>query len=669
MPSRDNGGPEHAHHTRSRALEFLGVSRTSKRGSGYTVAVGILFVLSSGLSACGGGGGAGGSGTSPPNPNQNSNPPGSLTPSVTSLSISSGPDGKSVSNPMTFAVPAAGTYYYRLSYVGTAIAGVSVNGVSSTIANTVNSALGPTPALGYTIGATIHGNWTGTFAINQIQLMDAQTLGAGVYQDSMTLHACQDAACATELAGSPVTIPVTYTVTGNAIPDGTITVYPNAEVEEPGSQASSVTTSINVEGNSLPPTGAYVTTGTSAQGLVTGTSFSATLATNPANTSSGELSITLEPPSAAGVGIHSDTLPVKVCFDMGCQKPATGSPWTANITYIVDPVAGVDYTEASIAISTAGMVWNSHTGRLYAIVPGYSTVDGNTLAVINPSTATIEQAVQLDVGVGTIEPGTLAVSDDGQYLYVAVSDSTKQTDHIERLLSSNLGLDETITLPSFETVAALAPAPGAPQTVAVQTSNSFPQLVLYDNTTARTNALVSQSGNMLLAFTWGADSSTIYATFGGAAASIDAVSATSSGLQVTNSLSSQALIPAAVLGNPMQFAGGLIYWDSGLTFDPTAFAVSTPFNAQNGTLSGATIDTSLNRAYFATTQQAPGNDTTMTANLESFNLSTQVPRWIARFPNQNGPGQLTRWGSNGLAFTLTGSSDSLVLISGPLITH
>jgi hypothetical protein len=667
MPSRDNGSCEAANNSGSSAMRLHGISRPPKRVSVCTLAVCALAVLTLSLSGCGGGSG---SGNSTPNPNQNSNPPGSVTPSATAIAtnpVSTSTQADVLLNPMSFTVPSSGTYYYQISFVGTAITGVSVNGVTSTDYNTGNSVLGSTPALGYAIGATIHGTWTGTLGINQIQLVNPQILGAGVYQDSMTLHVCQDAACATELAGSPVTIPLTYTVTGNAIPSGTITVYQNAEVEFPGSQTTPASASIIVDGINLPPTGARVTTGTSANGFVTQTTFSSSLATNPANMSSGQLSLTLESPSTAGVGIHTDTVPINVCFDTACQKPATGGPWTGAVTYIVDPVAGVDYTQTSIAISTAGIVWDSQTNTLYAIIPAYSALDANTLAEINPYSGTIEQAVQLDGGVGRIEPGTLAVSDDGQYLYVAVSDSAEQTDHIERLLTSNLGLDATITLPSFELVAALATAPGAAQTVAVQTSGNSPELVIYDNTTARPNTLTGQSGNTLVSFTWGADSSTIYATFSGTTGTLDAVSATSTGLQVTNSFSS---LPLTALGGPIQFAGGLVCWNSGMTFDPVAFAVSTPFSAQTSTNPSAAFDTSLERAYFITTDQAPGNNSTMTTNIESFNFSTRDALWILRFPSQNPATQLTRWGTNGLAFAETaGATDSLVLISGPLVTQ
>lgn len=638
-----------------------------------------LSALTLSLYGCGGGGsggaptnGAGGASPSAPGTGQNSTPPASLTASVSAVNAAATTTegGVSLGNPVTFTVPTSGTYYFQLSFEGTALTEVATNGVTSTDYSTGNSAIGSTPALGYDIGTTIHGSWSGTqFGINAVYFYNPQMLAAGIYHDAITLHVCQDAACATELAGSPVTIPVTYTVTGNAIPDGIITPYPNVEVEFPGSQSAPASASIIIDGSSLPPTGAYVTSGASGKGLITQTRFSAPLAANPATASAGTLSLTLAPPSTVGVGIHTDTLPINVCFDSGCQRPAAGSPWTANVTYIVDPVAGVDYTQSTIGISTAGIVWDAATSELYAIVAGSSALDPNTLAVIDPISASIVQTVQLDGGTGHIEPGTLAVSNDGQYLYVAVSDASGTTDHIERLRTSDLGLDQTITLPAEELVGTLAPAPSAPHTLAVETSGNSPQLVIYDDATPRSATLAGQGGDTLTSFTWGADSSTIYAAMRGTTGTLDEVSVTTSGLQVTKSISSQPLLSAATTGGPMQFAEGLICWNSGATFDPVAFAPGNSFNAQTSTFPSASFDGSLDRAYFITTDQAPGSGAA-TTNIEAFRLSSRDALWILRFPAQNPATQLTRWGTNGLAFAdNAGGTQSLVLVSGPLITQ
>ncbi len=644
------------------------------------------------LCACGGGGSDSSLGATVP-PSQ-SQPP-SQTSVNSTAAISASPNSIAtiaatnqgaplLESPVTIYVPTQGTYYFELSYAGTAISagssiglelgsgasGVFINGENSIEYNTTNSTLGSTPALGNAIGETIYGSWSAsTLAISSIVMIDPAILGAGIYHDQITVLICQDAAC-TEPIGSPLTIPVTYDVTGNPIPSAAqITVYPDVQVEVPSSQTTAATASITIDASSLPPTGAYVIAGASATGLVTGTSFTSTLGPNGGGTVQGTVAISLPPPSTVGAGIHTDTFPLNVCFDEGCTKPAAGSPWTAQVTYIVDPVAGSDYTQQTIGVAVAGMVWDSETNKLYAIIPGYSAVDPNTLAQIDPYTASIDTAVTLDGGVGNIEPGTLAVSGDGQYLYIAVSDASGTTDHVERLLTSDLGLDLSIPLPTSGLVAALQPAPGAPHTLAVETSGESPELLIFDDATPRSDTLTGQNGTTLMSFTWGSDATTIYAGLRGTAGTLDALSVTAAGVQVSQSLTSQSLLTAVTLSNPMQFVNGLVYWDSGAVFDPVAFALTTSFDVDTNPVASAAFDTGLNRAYFVTADQ-PSGSTSAVTTIEAFNLTTLNPLWLVRFPSQNPATDLTRWGSNGLAFAEnTGGTNSLVLISGPIVTQ
>ena len=125
------------------------------------------------LYGCGGGSSGGGT-TSPPDTGQNSGPTVSLTSSVSSIATSAATNEGAplLPNPVSFTIPASGTYYYQLSFQGTAIAKVAMNGVAATVYNTDNSSIGSVPALGYDIGATIHGSWSGTqLGINDIYVI------------------------------------------------------------------------------------------------------------------------------------------------------------------------------------------------------------------------------------------------------------------------------------------------------------------------------------------------------------------------------------------------------------------------------------------------------------------------------------------------------------------
>jgi hypothetical protein len=80
------------------------------------------------------------------------------------------------------------------------------------------------------------------------------------------------------------------------------------------------------------------------------------------------------------------------------------------------------------------------------------------------------------------------------------------------------------------------------------------------------------------------------------------------------------------------------------------------------------VDSLRNRAYFLNDFQPLNQDgATLFTTLESFRESDRTPRWIAHFPSQNGTFVLTRWGTNGLALTTSGGTQTLVLISGPIV--
>src|SRR5205807_1842585 len=75
-----------------------------------------------------------------------------------------------------------------------------------------------------------------------------------------------------------------------------------------------------------------------------------------------------------------------------------------------------------ISLLTRDLVYDRRRGKIYASVPSQggavpprSGAPGNTVTVIDPITATIGPSIF----VGS-EPGKLALSDDGRYLYVAL---------------------------------------------------------------------------------------------------------------------------------------------------------------------------------------------------------------------------------------------------------
>lgn len=61
-----------------------------------------------------------------------------------------------------------------------------------------------------------------------ITLLAAELMGSGTYHDTVHVKVCTDSQCANQVQGSPITINVTYTVTGNSVSDAGYAVVPTS---------------------------------------------------------------------------------------------------------------------------------------------------------------------------------------------------------------------------------------------------------------------------------------------------------------------------------------------------------------------------------------------------------------------------------------------------------
>lgn len=117
----------------------------------------------------------------------------------------------------------------------------------------------------------------------------------------------------------------------------------------------------------------------------------------------------------------------------------------------------------SLPLTANAMVYEPVSQLLFASIGTGSTNNPNTIAVINPAAGQVTK--YLPVGN---DPNHLAVSDDGQYLYVALDG-----DHtIQRINLSTFAIEKTFALPTDSlfgqlTVADMKVVPGSPFTVVV----------------------------------------------------------------------------------------------------------------------------------------------------------------------------------------------------------
>ena len=112
------------------------------------------------------------------------------------------------------------------------------------------------------------------------------------------------------------------------------------------------------------------------------------------------------------------------------------------------------------------MAWNAARGRIYATANSDTGGVSQSMFVINPTTATIEQTVSL--GQST-DPTSIVLSDDGNFAYIvdSISNQVLQVD------LGTLTVTERVQIPIF--AVGLKTVPGAPGSFAVKSSNSSPR--------------------------------------------------------------------------------------------------------------------------------------------------------------------------------------------------
>ncbi len=588
----------------------------------------------------------------------------SITPLVQSISVSGGPGNGGfapIYHAFTISVngPTNSTYYYKASFTGTAVTSLEFDGGTTTYGTTVPA--GPVagrisgePSPGE--GGTVTGSFTGPTLLNggEVFLQSGATLGSGTFTDTIVVTVCADPQCANPLPGSPFMIPVTLTVTGNALPDTQFQLTNAINFEALSTSSTPPVSTTLISTTSLPPNGAYVFTTLGSGGALQ----SAAVQSNLDGTAT--LTVTGKPPTQLGIGTHADTLKVNICFDAACHQQAPNFPVTIPITYLVDATAGTDFNIATTTqLQISGMAWDPVTQRIYVTAASDEGYLNNALVVINPTTAAFEHIVSLGQN---IYPNGISISDDGAYAYITENNAANS---VLRVNLITLSVDESVPVPSI--VEELKVVPGQAGSFAVTTDvANYTKLQIFDGVTARPQSFTSHSLEGTLDFVWGEDANTLY-VWDNLALTLDRFSVSSSGLALAQE------VPGVTLADGMQYLQGFIYLQSGAVYDTATNTFAPPFSPLNENSnyypfsSTDALDSALNRAYFLTDDsQSPTNNQ---STLQGFNLTTRESIWLARVPPGQGP--IIRWGTNGLAYvgSFPGAVNNVTLISGPIVTR
>jgi hypothetical protein len=317
-----------------------------------------------------------------------------------------------------------------------------------------------------------------------------------------------------------------------------------------------------------------------------------------------------------------------------------------------------------LPLLTNNLIYDPNTDRVYVTVPGYAGNIGNTLVAINPQTAVPESPIW----VGS-EPALMARSPDGQYLYISLDgggsvrrfDLPSRTPQIE--FSLGLGLNSSRfafdmgVLPTNSNVVAIA-------MVNVAVIPRHEGVAAFDNGTQL--PAVTQKFTTVLELEAPLAGSTMYGYDNGSSQfTFQKLSVTESGVFVASSKKT------AISGDTgIKYDNGRVYSSNGASIDPETgatigqFPVSGSAGFYNYTplerfLHPFVPDSSVGRVFFLA---GSGNATTLQVyDTSSFGLvgSLSIPGVVGS------PGELIRWGADGLAFNT--SSGQLFFVRTALI--
>jgi len=330
-------------------------------------------------------------------------------------------------------------------------------------------------------------------------------------------------------------------------------------------------------------------------------------------------------------------------------EAAEGQPSTVHTSLSVAtiPFQADQSTVRQINLHANDLVVDPNTQMIYASVPSIAGANGNSITPLNPVTGVMGSSVF----VGS-EPGKMAISDNGQFVYVVLDGAAT----VQRFDVTTQTIDQQFSARSQPFFARdMAVQPGNPGTLAVfrvRLRDSNTGIAIYDDGVQR-NTVQDVFENVNLTFKT-TDVSRRYALgiFGG---SLRRMAVTPSGVTLISS--------SPVTGSgAIKFDDGRLYTASGHVLDPDSGILLGTFTGTDiNSFTPFVSESALGRVYFLSAPFSPGPITTGTVTLRVFNQQTFVPLGTLQIPNVLGtPTRLVRWGSNGLAFCTTGGQTYLI---------
>ena len=339
------------------------------------------------------------------------------------------------------------------------------------------------------------------------------------------------------------------------------------------------------------------------------------------------------------------------------------SPGTVSQFTNFDVTAPITITVLDLPANN--LVWDPFAQMIYASLPSSYGVNGNSIAVINPSTGAIT-----GYHFAGSEPGALALDSTSKYLYVGLNGNNS----VERLAlpaftpSANISLGKN-SGGSPNIAEAIAVSPTDPLTFAVEAGASgcccCGTLDFFTGTTKLANSSIPNGMSQLIF----ASGTTLYGYTSGTLSQVN-VTATGGTLGQTWT--------DIVNGSAISYSGGLIFGGDGQEFNPSTGLLLGTFDTSNNSCcnSGPQIlsNSALNRAFVL--GQTPFFNS---LGITSYNLTQFTPKAVADLSELNSQysssivSNFMQWSTNGMAFILSpngccgNTTSQVVLVQSPTL--
>lgn len=201
-------------------------------------------------------------------------------------------------------------------------------------------------------------------------------------------------------------------------------------------------------------------------------------------------------PTRLQVAVSSADVAAAGGITLSVVNPGPGSRVSNTATVVVRLAGSTSAVVQRLRIEASDLAWDPARGLLYLSIPSTAGAHANSVVAVDPMTLQVTQSVF----VGS-NPGRVARSDDGQFLYVGLNGANA----VRRVDLGTFTAGLQWSLPASQIAGDMEVAPGQPHTVAVSRyrpgfSPLLQGVTVYDAGVARPNSSPGHTGASRIEF-------------------------------------------------------------------------------------------------------------------------------------------------------------------------